>query len=585
MAKKLIVTIVALVSIVAMVLPGCTGGGGGGVSIPYRNDGIFVQETIGGPETLDPAWSYDTASGEQIDYVYERLINYDGVKTDEFVPVLATSLPTYNATAHTFRFTIRPGVKFHEGGNLTAEDVEYSFERAMIQDRSGGPLWMLYGPLVGTTGWSGNFTEVDQAVEAVGNDVIFTLGGGDHWQIPFLQILCGGWASIVDKEWCISNGEWDGTPGDAENHHDPEATEDYLTDHMNGTGPWKLQEWDVGNDVTLVKNDDYWGDPAPFDYVITKQVEEWTDRKLDLQNGEADLVYVPRQYIDELEGWTDLNVYKDLPSLLADAFFFNFAIDGNSTWMGSGALDGNGIPTDFFSDVDVRKGFNYAFDWDTYLNDILMGEGKQLGSPVVEGLYGYNPNASKYSLNLTKAQEHLEAAWGGDVWDKGFKFTMLYNAGNDVRKAGCEILKDNLFKINTKFQISVLPLDWGTGMVPELVTGRLTCFQIGWLADYPHADNFVVPFMTTYGAFSGFQSYGSPALDAQIKAAFEETDPATQLDLYYALQEKYYEDAPGIMLAQPTGRRYFTKYISGFYFNPMISGNPGPLYHMEKSES
>ena len=585
MAKKLIVTIVALVSIVAMVLPGCTGGGGGGVSIPYRNDGIFVQETIGGPETLDPAWSYDTASGEQIDYVYERLINYDGVKTDEFVPVLATSLPTYNATAHTFRFTIRPGVKFHEGGNLTAEDVEYSFERAMIQDRSGGPLWMLYGPLVGTTGWSGNFTEVDQAVEAVGNDVIFTLGGGDHWQIPFLQILCGGWASIVDKEWCISNGEWDGTPGDAENHHDPEATEDYLTDDMNGTGPWKLQEWDVGNDVTLVKNDDYWGDPAPFDYVITKQVEEWTDRKLDLQNGEADLVYVPRQYIDELEGWTDLNVYKDLPSLLADAFFFNFAIDGNSTWMGSGALDGNGIPTDFFSDVDVRKGFNYAFDWDTYLNDILMGEGKQLGSPVVEGLYGYNPNASKYSLNLTKAQEHLEAAWGGDVWDKGFKFTMLYNAGNDVRKAGCEILKDNLFKINTKFQISVLPLDWGTGMVPELVTGRLTCFQIGWLADYPHADNFVVPFMTTYGAFSGFQSYGSPALDAQIKAAFEETDPATQLDLYYALQEKYYEDAPGIMLAQPTGRRYFTKYISGFYFNPMISGNPGPLYHMEKSES
>jgi peptide/nickel transport system substrate-binding protein len=127
-------------------------------------------------------------------------------------------------------------------------------------------------------------------------------------------------------------------------------------------------------------------------------------------------------------------------------------------------------------------------------------------------------------------------------------------------------------------------MDWGTGMVPELVTHRLTCFQIGWLADYAHADNFVVPFMHSEGSYSYFQSYGYPELDAKIVAAFQETDPEEQQAKYDEIQEIYYEDAPGIILAQPLGRRWFTKYIEGFYFNPCIPGNAGPLYYMSKSE-
>jgi peptide/nickel transport system substrate-binding protein len=583
MAKKIAVCVVAVIGIIAMVLTGCTGEGEG-EGIPYKNDGWFVQETIGGPESLDPAWGYDTASGEQVQYVYETLIFFDGEEVDEFVPVLATSVPTYDTEDNTYRFTIRDGVTFHEGGTLSPADVEYSFERAMVQDRSGGPIWMFYQPLLGTWGYDDNFTEIDAAVEVDGDDVVFTLIG-DYWDLVFLQILSGPWASIVDKEWCITNGEWDGTEGDIVNHNDPEAGTSYLWDNMNGTGPWKLDEWDVGNQVVLVINDDYWRSAPAFEMVITKQVEEWTDRKFSLLAGDADLVYVPRQYIGELDEYLDeLNEEQDLPELAVDAFFMNMAIAANSTWIGSGALDGNGIPPDFFSDLDVRKGFNYAFDWDTYLNDILLGEATQVGSPVVEGLYGYNPDASKYSLNLTKAQEHFEAAWNGTVWDVGFKFTMLYNAGNDVRKAACEILKDNLFAINTKFQVTVVPMDWGTGMVPELVTHRLTCFQIGWLADYAHADNFVVPFMHSEGTFSYFQGYGYPELDAKIVAAFQELDPEEQQAKYDEIQEIYYEDAPGIILAQPLGRRWFTKYIDGFYFNPCIPGNAGPLYYMSKSE-
>ena len=76
--------------------------------------------------------------------------------------------------------------------------------------------------------------------------------------------------------------------------------------------------------------DGYWGDPAPFDYVISLWVDEWTNRKLALLNGDADLVYVPGTNFDEMDDVEGLTVYKDLPSLTIDAFFFNFLICGPS---------------------------------------------------------------------------------------------------------------------------------------------------------------------------------------------------------------------------------------------------------------
>jgi peptide/nickel transport system substrate-binding protein len=564
--------------------------GGGGITIPLKNPGIFVQMTIADVESLDPAWVYDKASAEQAWYIYETLIFYEGEETDQFVPALATEWELL-ADNVTYRFKIREGVKFHEGGELTPEDVEYSFERAMVQDRNGGPSWMFYQMLLGSGGsrdGDGNievsFPYIDNAVEVDGDWVVFNLID-PAWRLAFFQILCGPWASVVDKEWCVANGEWDGTEETWEAYNNPAVSDSYLRDHANGTGPWKLEGWEPGIQIRLVRNDDYWREPAAFERVITQKVEEWTTRKLALLAGDADFVSVPPGYAGELEGIEDLNVYQDLPELSIDALFFNFDIAVNSTLVGSGALDGKGIPTDFFSDIDIRKGFNYAFDWETFINDAMLGDGEQRGSPVIEGFPYYNPDALMYSKDLDKAAEHLRAAWGGEVWEKGFKFTLLYNIGNLQRKTACEILAENLALINPKFQVLIQPMDWSTGILPNLVTGLLPCFQIGWLPDYPHPDSFVVPFMASSGNLAYCQSYGYPELDQLIEDAFRELDPTVQQDLYYEIQERYYDDAPAIMLCQPLGRRYFTRYIEGFYFNPVIYGEAGPLYHMSKSES
>jgi peptide/nickel transport system substrate-binding protein len=264
----------------------------------------------------------------QIGLIYETLLYYDGNSTEDFQDLLATSW-AFNETTLEYRFTIREGVQFHNGNNLTPEDVEYTFERAMCQDRPAGPIWMFYQPLLGEDVWEyedTTFAAIDAAVEVDGQDVVFTLAG-DYWEMPFTQILCGQWSSIVDKEWCIAEGDWDGTEGDVTNHlHPADANLTKLFAKSNGTGPWKLNLWESGIQLKVEKNTNYWTTEAPFDMVITQLVTEWTSRKLALQNGDADLVYVPSTYFDEMDAVGGLNVYVDLPSLSVDAFFFNMNI-------------------------------------------------------------------------------------------------------------------------------------------------------------------------------------------------------------------------------------------------------------------
>jgi len=266
-----------------------------------------------------------------------------------------------------------------------------------------------------------------------------------------------------------------------------------------------------------VKNQYYWkgANTVPFDRIIIKYVDEWASRKLSLQAGDADLVYCPRTNIHDLDDVVGVQAIKDLPELTIDAFYFNFAIAEGCPYIGSGKLDGNGIPLDFFTDADVRKGFNYAFDWAKYIEQAMQGEATQRGSPIVYGLPYFNPDARMYSYDTAKAKEHLQAAWGGQVWEKGFAFTLIYNAGNIVRKTACEILAENLARINNKFKVSVLPVVWA-GTLATIRSKSWAMFQIGWLADYADPDNYAVPYMHSSGTFSGPASYHNATVDALI---------------------------------------------------------------------
>ncbi len=557
-----------------------------------KNPDTLIVADIGTVDSLDPAWAYDTASGARIFNIYETLITFKGGSTDEFVPLLATKVPTVengliSPDGLTYTFPIRKGVKFHNGEPLTPEDVEYSFERAMVQDRDGGPVWMLYEPLLGIHGsrdGNGNiiidFEDIDRAVEVEGGSVVFHL---KQPYPPFLAILANTWGSIVNKKFCVENGDWPGTADTWKEYNNPEPGKETLHGIACGTGPFKLERWEPGVETVIVRFDDYWREPARLKRVMWKVVDEWTTRKLMFLAGDADIIYVPHAYVQELEGVKGINVAKNLPTLALSAAFFNFDInpEGNAD-IGSGKLDGEGIPPDFFADKDVRLGFAYSFDWETYLRDVFHNEALKPVGPIPEGIAYRNPDQETYYFDPAKAKAHFKKAWDGKVWEKGFKFTLLYNSGNTQREIAARIFEENVEALNPKFQIEVRPVDW-SAYLKELVNRRLTLFIIGWLPDYADPHNFVHPFMHSQGDFSSFQSYSNPIVDELINRGIRTVDPEKRRSIYYQLQWIYHEDVPSVPLYQELVRHYERDWVHGWYYNPIypngeIQGYLYPIY-------
>ncbi len=569
-----------ILALTGILVPGC----GTTAHREIKNPDTFISATIGSPDTLDPAAAYDTASGEAIELVYDTLIWYDGESTTEFKPVLATEW-NISPDGKTYRFKIRENVKFSNGNTLTPEDVEYSFERAMVQDYVGGPIWMFFEPLFGTTSSrddEGNLMPLDELKSAVNVDGQWVQFNLHTPYEPFLQILCGTWASIMDKEWCIENGDWDGTQESYEALNNPESDAWPLHSKMMGTGPFKLEYWDEGIDIAFVRNENYWGDGPNFSRVEIKVVEEWTTRKLMLENGDADWAYVPIEYYGEMEGVPNLKVYKDLPLVQLDGFFYVYDISETSPYIGSGKLDGAGIPTDFFTDVNVRKAFTYCFDWDAFIDQVMGGHALQPASPVVKGLSYYNPNLdTKYHKDLAMAEQLFKQAWNGQLWEKGFTMTLAYNSGNTTRKTACEILANNINSLNPKFHVEVAAQEWSSYSA-QFVQHNIPCFQIGWLPDFMDAHNFIVPWMSSSGYWAYFQGYSNPEADELIERGIHSTDPNERQQIYDRLAQIYYDDCPGILLDQPIGNRYFQDWVQGYYYNPAEPNQAGRIQDLNK---
>jgi len=521
--------------------------------------------------SLDPAYVYDTESGGQILNIYETLIRFDGSSTSEFVPALATDW-TISEDGKTYRFKIRAGVSFHNGNPLTPEDVEYSFERGMVQDYASGPQWMLFEPLFGLGTYTSRtddglipLEDVKSKVEVDGQWVQFNLAIAYE---PFLQILASSWGSVVDMDWCIQNGDWDGTEESYESLNNPVSGGSPIHSKSNGTGPFILEHWNPGTEISLVRNSDYWGAPASFERVLTRVIPDWNQRGSLLYSGDVDAAAIPIAETREVTEMPGIRVYEGLPTLLNQALFFQFAIDPASTRIGTGRLDGNGIPLDFFSDIDARKGFAYAFDWDTYIHDAMGGYGEKMPSPIVKGIPYYKAGYPGYELDLAQAEQHLRAAWDGTLWENGFEMTLVYAEGDPMGKIACEILQSNLFQINPLFKIDIRMTTW-PDLVNELTSGRLPLYLNGWTADYADPHNFVFPYMHSKGLFAQAQRYSNEVVDNLIEQAISSNNHSERQMLYDQLAELYYDEVPSVMIGQLLGAYCFRDWVHGFAYNPM----------------
>jgi peptide/nickel transport system substrate-binding protein len=597
----------------------------------------FVEVTIGEPESLDPAWSYETTGSGIESNIYDTLVTFKRDKPNEFAPNLATAWKVSD-DGKTYTFDMRKGVTFHEGGTLEPHDVAYSLQRAMLQDRSDGPMWLFLNPILGVTSIQSLVLDkagikvadgkdppkletvpadaklaackmVQDAVTAddAAGTVTIKLNQATPW---FPQLLSQPWAGALDKEWMAKNGDWGGDCADWEKWHNPAAEKSLLFDKANGTGPYKLVSWKKGESISLDANDSYWRTEPAWDggptgapkikHVIMQKVPEWGTRFTKLQAGEADTVDVPRANIDQVDPFVKteydgidenatavpknaagiLKLFKGYPTVSTNTALFSQKINdtGGNEFIGSGKLDGAGIPPDFFSDVHVRKAFNYCFDWTTFIHDALAGEGVQIRGPIIDGLQGFKADSPIYMLDLDKCKSEMAAAWGGKVAENGFKMTVAYNEGNQARQTAAEILAQNLATVNPKYKVDVIKLEWPT-FLDNMRQKKLPLSFAGWLEDYHDASNWVGPFMQSDGAYSanqGFDAATQKQFDDLIKQGTTETDPAKRDAIYAQLQQMAYDKAIDIFLFQATGRTYMRDDVKGWYYNPLA---PGHLYY------
>lgn len=272
----------------------------------------LVYTSFGEPGSLDPAWNYETAGNGVIMNVYETLVFYDRQNASEFVPQLATDW-TISDDGTVYTFTIREGVQYHEGGEMTADDVAYAWTRGVLQGGGFSPQWLLAEPFYGIgiadvaevvaadIDEAGKTQEVIDALvadklaeagttelEMVDNpealqkaaevvpDLVaavcertkealvadaangtFTAKLAQPWG-PFLATIAAGWSSVYDMDWAIEQGAWDNDCATWQNYYGRDDETTPLGKIMNGTGPYKFDHWTPGQEWVLVRNDNYW---------------------------------------------------------------------------------------------------------------------------------------------------------------------------------------------------------------------------------------------------------------------------------------------------------------------------------------
>ena len=545
----------------------------------------FVYQSAFPIDSLDPAQAYDTASGIITENVYETLYDYVGESVTEYQPALATDWSA-SETGDQFTFTLRQGVVFHSGNPFTCADVEYSIKRALVHNPGDSGVWFLAEAFLGTESNADRHlgedaTDADYAAywalidnAAVCEDdftITFNLPGPDP---AFFTKMISNVASIVDRDYAIANGLWDGTEATWRDWVAVNLRDFHLHTNPSGTGAYRVVSWD-GITTVLEAFDGYWDGVPPIRNVVHEIVEEQSTRLLAIQQGDADRIGVgDRATLGQIRGAPGVTIHED-PSWVSTSVgmvFFNQQINtSDNPDVGSAQLDGRGIPANFFADVDLRKCFAYSFDQQAFVAQVMQGAGEVLTMGLPPGFLGYDPDLPVFDLDPEKAEEHCRLAHGGAVWENGFTFTATYNAGNTTRQAALEMIKDNVEFLNPNFRMNVRALSW-----PDYLAwtdeSKAAMFSMGWAPSYADSDYFLHPFYHSAGFFAPRTGYFSPVIDELINQARATVDADARAELFKAVGRVAYDTMPMLPYPSPTEFIVTRDNIEGVYLNPLYSG-------------
>ncbi len=447
--------------------------------------------------------------------VYDSLVRVEG-NPPKPVPALATSW-TSTPDGKGYTFKLNPAAKFHNGKPVTAEDVVYSFQRAVRLNK--GNSWMIQG-IVGA-----------DSVRAVDRNTVQM-----NLVKPFaalLQVL--PWIWVVSKEDVQANlGADDG--------------QTYLRTTIAGSGPFKVRRAQAGALYEIERAPSDWHTGAGnVSGAIWRITRETSAQRLLVERGEA---HIAVDLTSE-----DMDALRNKPQVVRviQPEYRTFSIKMNTR---NGPL----------ADVELRRAISYATNYRALLE--AAGYADLMTGPLPDGILGQDPKLQVYRTDIAKAKEHLAKS---KTPNGGIKLTMVHVSGLEQQRRFALIMLDSLKALNIELEIK--PMIW-----PDMVASCASpqtfpdFFPVYQTANYGDPDNIA------YAAYHSSRNgnwqnavYANPAVDALIESGRSESDPKKRIAIYGDMQKKIVADAPDIFGVLERRKLALRDSVKGFYFTPVAS--------------
>lgn len=466
---------------------------------PVRGDSL-IAGTIGEASNLIPHLSTDSPSSEVSQYLFIALLKYD--KDLRIVPWAAESYEVLDG-GRKLRFTLKPGILWEDGVEMTAADVEFTY-KTMINPNT-------------PTAYGGIFRSI--ASFAVTGKYTFEVG----YDAPFARSLETWMRQILPKH--ILEGE---------NLHETKYSRAPV-----GNGPFRLKEWTAGTRIVLEANPLYFEGRPNMDRLIFSTIPDLTTMFLELKAGALDMMQLtPQQYVFQS---------KSLEGAYDRFRFLSFSY----TYLGYNHK------SPLFADVRVRQAIAHVVDKRAIIAGALLGQGEATIGPYVPGTWAYNTAIRDYPVDEARAEGLLaEAGWNKDadgvlrnVKGLPFAFTIMTNQGNEQRIKTAVIIQSQLKKLGMK--VSVRTVEWATFFSQFVHKGYFDAVILGWTTplDPDLYDVWHSSALRPNGL--NFMKYSDRELDILIEEGRSTFDRAERKKFYDKAQEILHRDQPYCFLYVP----------------------------------
>ena len=480
---------------------------GGALAQSEQRGGSAVVTFQDDVSTLDPAIGYDWQNWSIIKAIFDGLMDYEP-GTTQLVPNLAESYEVAE-DGLSYTFTLRQGVKFHNGRELVADDVKYSLERT-LDPVTQSPGQSFYLGIQGAEAFVGGEADGVSGIEVVDpRTVRFTLKAPDA---SFLHKLALNFAHVVPRE------AVEAAAGDF--GHQPV-----------GTGGFKLKEWVLGQRLVLERNPDYFEAGLPYLDEITFQVGvDPNVAFLRLQRGEVDILGdgIPSARFSEV---------------MADPELSQLVAQGEQLQTGYVTINTQMEP---FTDVRVRRALNMAINKERIVR-IINNRAVSAKEILPPAMPGYADDYEGYPYDPEGAKALLAEAGYPDGFD-----TVLYAYNVAPNDRIAQAIQQDLSQIGVRAELrtqaqSTVIEAGGAGEAPLVWSGGMA-----WIADYPDPNNFYWPILSCASAVPGgwnWARYCNEEIEARAAEADTLTRPEEQearIDAYRQIFADIMDEAPWI---------------------------------------